>query len=141
MGPTTALTSAEDAVVSDLCSVTLLSASCRPASATADSALDTGGVGVAASLAALTAKERVTTSCRGAVLAGGGGGPENEAVHVTPDVAEHLFAAAVARAFELLPTGTARVSKAVSDTVTVTSALVPAAFTLLCTVAITALAT
>ena len=127
-------------VSEDRC-VTLLSASCRPASATVDSALVTGGVGVAASLAALTAKERVTTSCRGAVLAGGGGGPENEAVHVTPDVAEHLLAAAAARAFVSLPDGTERVSNAVSDTVTDTSALVPAACTLLCTLAITALAT
>ena len=140
MGPTTALTSAEDAVVSALCCVTLLSASCRPASATDDNGLDTGGVGVAPLLGALTSKERVMTSCRGAVLPGGGGGPANEAVHVTPAAAEHLLAAAAASAAGSLPGGTVTLNAAVSDTVTFTSPLVPAACSLLCVDARTALA-
>ena len=127
-------------MVFDDCSVTLLSADCRPASATDDSGLVTGGVGVAPPLAALTSKERVTTSCRGAVLPGGGGGPANEAVHVTPGVAEHLLAAAAASVAGLLPAGTVTLSEAVSDTVTFTSPLVPTDCSLLCVDASTALA-
>ena len=140
VGATTALTSADSAVVLDDCSVTLLSASCSPASATVDSALLTGGVGVAPPLAALTSNERVTTSCRGAVLPGGGGGPANDAVHVTPGVAEHLLAADAASAAGSLPGGTVTLSNADSDTVTVTSPLLPAACSLACVEASTALA-